>query len=147
MERYINISPTVFNGADLEGAVKKKRSRVERSPSALSDGGAMAARAQTDLSDSSVNNQAADASKKGSDIFLLCQILSASRLYTVTLGDVIDPEFYIGNYRFLNLFTTAIGFKNYRIEAVNSIGTGTLPKVNTLTHKSHRSLLRCMVVY
>ena len=69
MERYINISPTVFTGADLEGAIKKKRSRVERSPSALSDGGAMAARAQTDLSDSSVNNQAADASKKGIDIF------------------------------------------------------------------------------
>ena len=69
MERYINISPTVFTGADLEGAIKKKRSRVERSPSALSDGGAMAARAQTDLSDSSVNNQAADASKKGIEMF------------------------------------------------------------------------------
>ena len=68
MERYINLSPSVFNGTDLEGEIKKKRSRVERSPSALSDGGAMAARAQTDLSDSSLNNQTADASKKGIDI-------------------------------------------------------------------------------
>jgi hypothetical protein len=68
MDRYVNFSPVIFNGPpinEVDGAVYKKRSRAERSPSALSDGAAGARAAQTDLSDSSVNNQAADANKKG----------------------------------------------------------------------------------
>jgi hypothetical protein len=72
MDRYVNFSPGLFNGNNsnnnnlevVDGAVYKKRTRVERSPSALSDGAA-AARAQTDVSDSSINNQTADAGKKG----------------------------------------------------------------------------------
>ncbi len=71
MDRYVNFTPGLFNGNSnnnnlevVDGAVYKKRTRVERSPSALSDGAA-AARAQTDVSDSSINNQTADAGKKG----------------------------------------------------------------------------------
>ena len=75
MDRYVNFSPVIFNGATtnnevVDGAVYKKRSRVERSPSALSDGAAGARAAQTDLSDSSVNNQTADAAKKGNLMLL-----------------------------------------------------------------------------
>ena len=75
MDRYVNFSPVIFNGATsnevVDGAVYKKRSRVERSPSALSDGAAGARAAQTDLSDSSVNNQTADATKKGNLMLLI----------------------------------------------------------------------------
>ncbi len=72
MDRYVNFSPVIFNGAtnnEVDGAVYKKRSRVERSPSALSDGASGARAAHTDLSDSSVNNQTADATKKGNLMF------------------------------------------------------------------------------
>ena len=70
MDRYVNFSPEIMatDVTVVDGPVVKERPRIRvaRSPSDVGESADAKARAHTDLSDSSVNNNAEELGKKGS---------------------------------------------------------------------------------